>query len=63
MMLREAMTNTVARPADRPSGTEPMLDQMTDAFFATDADWTFTYLNDRRGFYVADDGPGIPADD
>jgi|GEM_PF-3461143 len=63
MMLREVMTNTVAHPADWPRGTEPMLDQMTDAFFAIDADWTFTYLNGRRGFYVADDGPGIPADD
>ncbi len=27
--------------------SEPMVDRLTDAFFALDTDWRFTYLNDR----------------
>ncbi|MFB6269172.1 MAG: PAS domain-containing protein, partial [Halobacterium sp.] len=52
----------VADDRELTPGHRGILDRMTDAFFAVDADWQFTYVNDRArdivGAAMADDPDG-----
>jgi len=50
--LATAITSAVTNQRDRTA----ILDRMTDAFFALDEDWQFTYLNERGREIVCDAG-------
>ncbi|WP_265110200.1 PAS domain-containing protein [Halosolutus halophilus] len=41
------------------SELETTFDRITDAFFGLDADWTFTYVNDRAAELIDPDGAGL----
>ncbi|MBO4249105.1 GAF domain-containing protein [Halomicrobium sp. IBSBa] len=49
-----ALVTTVTEAVSRPHEQSAILDRMTDAFFALDVEWQFTYLNERAREIVCD---------
>ena len=49
-----ALVTTVTEAVCRPDEQSAILDRMTDAFFALDVEWRFTYLNERAREIVCD---------
>ncbi|ACV47784.1 MULTISPECIES: hybrid sensor histidine kinase/response regulator [Halomicrobium] len=48
------LVTTVTEAVSRPHEQSAILDRMTDAFFALDVEWRFTYLNERAREIVCD---------